>query len=399
MTETPWWRSYREPAWRVVGVGVAVQLLHFGLFQQAYSVYVPVLVDTMGWSAASLGLVFALHQAVAGAIGPVQGRALSRWGAARLATIGTVILAAAMIGLSLATDVLVFGAWFVLGALGQYLAGFLTLTTCVVTWFGRASAWPLSLMQTGLSFAGLVVPIVALAISSFGWRSVLLVSALVIAATGIPLARHLTTGPNRPSAAVASSGGVERAYREAVTSTAFWAIASGHALALAVVHGVNVYFVLYVTARGVPLPVAASMVALSTLAMLAGQLSGGVLGVRYTSRWLAAGCMALHAIALMFLVSLPSAAVIAPFAVLHGFAWGVRGPIMQAMRVEYFGTDAFPRVMGTSLMIATVGAVIGPYAVGVAADLGLGFDGAFTALGAVAVLGAVAFAIARRPVG
>jgi len=397
MTASPWWRVVREPGWRVVGIGAMAQFLHFGLFQQAYSVYVPVLVDTMGWSVASLGLVFALHQAVAGAMGPLQGRALARWGSRRLAVVGTTILGIALVGLATSSGFVAFAVWFVVGAFGQYLAGFLTMTTSVVSWFGRTAALPLSLMQTGLSLAGLIAPIVAWAIGAFGWRAVLAMSAAIITVVGLALARGLQPGPYAPSRTAALDGTVDRAYRGAVRSRSFWTIAAGHALALAVVHGVNVYVVLYLTTRGVSLSTGASMVALSTVAMLAGQLSGGLLGSRYPSRWLTSGCMLVHAGALTLLVTGPIALVMAPFAVMHGFAWGVRGPIMQSMRVEYFGTDAFARVMGLSLMIATVGAVIGPLAVGIAADHAFGFDGAMIALAATAIIGAVAFGASTTP--
>ena len=37
---------------------------------------------------------------------------------------------------------------------------------------------------------------------------------------------------------------------------------------------------------------------------------------------------------------------VAGFVVLHGVAWGVRGPFMQAMRADYFGRNAIGMIMG-----------------------------------------------------
>ena len=34
------------------------------------------------------------------------------------------------------------------------------------------------------------------------------------------------------------------------------------------------------------------------------------------------------------------------FAVLHGLAWGIRGPQMVAIRADYFGAKSFGKIMG-----------------------------------------------------
>ena len=57
------------------------------------------------------------------------------------------------------------------------------------------------------------------------------------------------------------------------------------------------------------------------------------------------------------------------FAVLHGGAWGLRGPFMQAIRADYFGRSAIGMILGLSLMIIVVGQVGGPMIAGILADL------------------------------
>jgi hypothetical protein len=48
------------------------------------------------------------------------------------------------------------------------------------------------------------------------------------------------------------------------------------------------------------------------------------------------------------------------FAVLHGVAWGLRGPFMQAMRADYFGRNAIGMIMGLSAVIVAMGQIAGP---------------------------------------
>ncbi|NIR58067.1 MAG: MFS transporter, partial [Gammaproteobacteria bacterium] len=75
------------------------------------------------------------------------------------------------------------------------------------------------------------------------------------------------------------------------------------------------------------------------------------------------------------------------FALLHGFAWGVRGPLMGSIRADYFGRRAFGVIMGIANIFAMVGMIIGPLLVGVVVDRTDSYEGAFLLL---AALGAAA---------
>ncbi len=48
------------------------------------------------------------------------------------------------------------------------------------------------------------------------------------------------------------------------------------------------------------------------------------------------------------------------FVLLHGVAWGLRGPLQQAMRADYFGATDFGKIMGFSSLIVMTGMMIGP---------------------------------------
>ena len=58
---------------------------------------------------------------------------------------------------------------------------------------------------------------------------------------------------------------------------------------------------------------------------------------------------------------------------LHGTAWGLRGPFMQAIRADYFGRRAIGKIMGISSLIIAIGQIatgfiaIGQMATGVIA--------------------------------
>jgi MFS family permease len=89
--------------------------------------------------------------------------------------------------------------------------------------------------------------------------------------------------------------------------------------------------------------------------------------------------------------------MIAAYAVLHGTAWGLRGPMMQAIRADYFGRSAIGMILGLSLMIIIIGQIGGPMIAGIMADMTGNYRAGFTTLALLAGLGSAFFLFARRP--
>jgi MFS family permease len=85
------------------------------------------------------------------------------------------------------------------------------------------------------------------------------------------------------------------------------------------------------------------------------------------------------------------------FAVLHGGAWGVRGPFMQAIRADYFGRRAIGMILGLSSLVIVIGQIGGPLIAGLLADLTGNYRAGFTVIAALAAMGSLFFLLARRP--
>jgi MFS family permease len=186
--------------------------------------------------------------------------------------------------------------------------------------------------------------------------------------------------------------------REAIRTGAFWLVSLGHGSALLVVSAVLVHMVTHVTERlGYSLAQAATVVALLTVSQIAGHLGGGWAGDRVSKRAIAAGCMVGHAAALLLLATASAYWMVIAFAVLHGLAWGTRGPLMAAIRADYFGSAAFGTISGASSMVAMLGMMGGPLVAGILADRTGSYRPGFTVLAVLAFLGAFYFLLARRP--
>ena len=403
------WLKNLFPGWWVLGAAVAVQILPAAFLMHAYSAYAVVMQPEFGWSTAIFATAFSAQQAASGLLGPFQGWLLQRFGPQRIIRIGLVVFAIGLVMLSQVHGLPLFFTAVVIASFGASLGGFLAPTTAVVNWFIRHRSMALALLQVALSAGGLIAPVIAWSLTTYGWRFTAIASAVLVLAIGLPLTRAIR---NRPEDIGLTPDGdtveeqqilnekpqAEFSAREAIRTRAFWFISLGHALALTVVSAVLAHLVLYLTQeKGFSLALGASMVAVLTASTVVGQISGGLLGYRVEKRLIAIAAMFGHSAALCMLVFGGSLPWVIAFAILHGLSWGLRGPTMQALRADYFGRRSFAQILGFSGPMITSGMVAGPLIVGLLADHSGSFQPGFLVVASLAALGSIFFILARPP--
>ena len=109
-------------------------------------------------------------------------------------------------------------------------------------------------------------------------------------------------------------------------------------------------------------------------------------------------CMLMHAAGLLLLTYATGPAMLVAFALLHGIAWGLRGPLMQAIRADYFGRQSIGMILGLSSLIVVIGQAGGPLITGGFADYYGNHTTGFTVLAVMAGVGSLFFLLAKRPV-
>jgi len=405
------------PGWWIVASAMSLQATIAGLFLQAFGAYVPFWMAEFGWSRTTISLAYSLHRTESGLLGPLHGWILARVSPRRVVTVGVLLLGGGFIAMAGVQGFTAFLIVFLVQAVGASLCGMLSLMTVLVNWFERRRTTALGLMQTGMSLGGLAVPLVALGLSAYGWRAVSVASGLVVLAIGLPTAARMHRDPaqfglrpdgalsSEPSDASADSAGSaarksspDVSARAAMRTRAFWAMSIGHALSVLVVAAVSVHFVLYaVETLSLGVPLAATLFTLMTLVSIVAQVVGGAMGDAMDKRILAAWGTAGHAAAMVMLAFATTVWLAAIAIMLHGIAWGVRGPLMGAMRADYFGNASFPTVMGFSSMIVMMGSVMGPLIVGLVADTTGDYGFGLLAVGALAGVGVLAFLAMPAP--
>ena len=89
--------------------------------------------------------------------------------------------------------------------------------------------------------------------------------------------------------------------------------------------------------------------------------------------------------------------ILAIAALVHGTAWGLRGPFMQAIRADYFGRRSIGMILGLSALITVFGQIGGPILAGAFADWTGNYRAGFTLLAVMAGLGSLFFLLAKPP--
>jgi len=400
--------------WRLVGAACIIQFLHGGLLMQAFGAYVAVLSEEFGWSKTALSAGAAIQSLEGALLGPLLGWVMDRFGARSVVQVGLVLFGAGFLLLSQIDTLSGFYTAVFLIAMGSSLSGYFPLTVTMVHWFRRKRARALSIMGLGLAVGGVAVPLVAWTMQAWGWRMTALGSGITVTVVGIPLARMLKRSPAEigehedglppdapdPARPQGSTAAPQRHFTaaEALRTRAFWLLGLGHGFALLVVTAVNVHAISHMKeGLGYSLEQASLVITLMTVFQVLGVLSGAAVGDRWEKRHIAAACMLAHMLGLLLLTFAAHPALLVAFAVLHGFAWGLRGPLMQAMRADYFGLASIGMILGLSAFIIAAGQVAGPMVAGGLKDLTGDYRMGFTVLALIAGSGSALFLLARKP--
>lgn len=405
--------------WHIVGAAAGIQFLQSALMHSAFGAYVAMLGDEKGWSKTALSGAAALQSVESALLGPLLGWIVDRFGARGMVRAGVIVFGLGLMAFSRIDSLAGFYAVVVVIAVGTSIGGYFPLTVVILHWFERQRARALSSMSFGLALGGAVVPLVALVMQTWGWRATALGSGIVVILLGWPLASMIYGKPkdrgetvddvpavtppdsNPPIGEHPVEAAAQREFTagQALRTRAFWLLGLGHSFALLVVTAVNVHAITHMKeSLGYSLAQASVVITVMTIAQGGGVLLGMVIGDRYDKRYVAAATMLMHGSGLLMLTYAGGPLMLGAFALLHGAAWGLRGPFMQAIRADYFGRHAIGMILGLSTVLLAVGQIGGPMIAGALADLTGDYRSGFTLLAIVAAAGSVLFLLAKKPV-
>jgi len=399
--------------WRIVAAGGVINALLSGFLNQSIGSYFAMLSDERGWSKTALSGASAMQPLEGAFLGPFLGWMMDRFGPQRMIRIGVVLFGSGFMLLSQIDSLIGLYVAFIVIAMGSSLCGHFPQNVVLIHWFEKFRARALSAGWLGSAAGGIIVPLVAWGMHAYGWRATAFTSGVIFILVAWPLARVIKSRPEdhgetvdglppapRKTGEAEAAPTHQQGYTaiDAVRTKAFWLISLGHCFALFAVIAVNVHAISHIKeSLGYAVTEAALFYTLVLVFQVVGILLGWAIGDRFDKRYIAASCMWAHMVGLLLLAYATGPAMLVAFAVLHGCAWGLRGPFMAAMRADYFGRRQIGMILGLSSLVVVVGQVGGPMLAGVLADLTGNYRTAYTVLAMMAGAGSLFFLVLKPP--
>ena len=401
--------------WWIVAGAAAVQGLFSLVYYQSFGAYLVFFEREFTWGRGALSGAYAMARLESSIIAPIQGWLLDKVSPRMLMRVGAVMVGGGFMMLSQVNSLFTYYVAFGIISIGASLAGFLTINITVARWFERWRTRAISLTMIGGGVGGLGAPLLAWSLDTFGWRETAFVSGLATMVVCLPIAQLMRESPERYGLLpdgdlrdVEYGDETEGAHREvvlegftlkqALRNRSFWYLGIGHGIALLAVSVINTHVIIHlVELLDLSVTAAAAVFAVILATQVVAQVIGGIMGDRYSKRLLAAGAMVGHALAMLILAMTSALWLIFAAAVIHGAAWGVRGPLMTTIHAEYFGRRALGTIMGFGTTFAMVGSTIGPVFAGLMVDITGSYRIAFFTIAVVVGLSSLSFLLAVKP--
>ena len=384
--------------WVIVAVGIVVTCVGFGAML-TLSIFLQPMAEAMGWSRTGIATAAMLNFLCMGLGAFLWGALSDRYGTRAVVLCGGALLGLGMVLASRATTLLQFQLLF--GAIVGLASGsfYAPLTATTTKWFTRNRSLAVALVSAGLSVGSTVMaPLSRWLISSYDWRTAMLVIGDLVWLVIIPAA-FLVRNPPTPAAGTlpaASGRGPDLTIGQVIRTPQFAAIALTHFACCAAHSGPIFHMVTHAIDRGVPTMAAATVLSVAGLASLSGKIGCGIFADRVgAKRTLVAG-LALQAVAISLYLLSGSLGSFYALALMFGFAYGGVMPLYAILVREYFGERVMGSAFGAVSLAATLGMALGPWLGGWLFDAVGSYAWMFIGSAAIG-LGAVAIAFTFRP--
>jgi MFS family permease len=176
--------------WLVVAAAFLVALFGWGIGFYGPGIYLVVLEDRHGWSAAEISSAITAYYVLGAALTFFfVGALFDRFGARRVVAAGALAMACGVVALTLVSRLWHVHAAFALMSLGWATMGGAAINIIVAPWFEQRRGFAVSLALNGASAGGLVMaPLLIFLIGRFGFAVALWSVAALMLAVSLPLA-------------------------------------------------------------------------------------------------------------------------------------------------------------------------------------------------------------------
>ncbi len=362
--------NWRTPV-VILLAGTVVLILAFGI-RTSFGIFMVPISENMGWGREVFGFSMAMQNLLWGAAQPFAGAISDRWGSGRviascgaLYVLGLLVMAGAATPLGMTTGVGI--------VIGIALSG--TGFPVVLAVIARSVPEEKRSLYLGLGAAGgssgqvLMVPIAHGLLGSMDWTMALLVLA-AMAAVMVPLAAALAGNPNAGVSPVIKKQSIGEAVREAGGHRGYWLLNAGFFVCGFHVAFVATHLPAFIIDKGLAAGYGTAALTLVGFGNIIGSWLSGVLGGRYSKRYLLSALYFARAAVFFIFIMLPvtPASVIA-FSFSLGLLWLSTVPLTSGLVAQIFGPRYMATLFGIVFFSHQIGSFLGAWLGGYFYDL------------------------------
>ncbi len=396
--------------WVITACAFVVLFVTYGI-QYSFGVFVPHMVNDLGWQRASLGGAFSLYSVVYTSFTLVSGRLTDTLGPRRVIAVGGILLGGGLIATShMSAQWQLFFYYGLIAALGMSSA-YIPCNMTLVRWFRRRRGLALGLASCGASCGIVAVPVLAAAIiARADWRAGLLVFGVAVLLVTQIVARFLYRAPQdlglfedgdpQPAinaAAATDSAAASLTLAQARTTPAFWILLAAFAATMTTVGVPFVHIASFADDLGSSAYQASLVVSIIGLFALCSNIGLGAASDRIGRKGALIAAYAAQVVAFMLFLRAEDVAMVYLGAAAFGIFYGGFASLLPALVGDLFG----PAHAGTigGLLIAGGGLLgaWGPAMAGYLRDAGGDYRVAFAACTVAAAFALLLYMLLPRP--
>ncbi len=343
------------------------------------------------------------------------GKAADRYGSRLLIPGAALISATALIGVSQSSSylfvIIIFG---ILGLFDTSSPGNVLTSVPIAKWFIRLRGRATAIVTLGFALGGGSFAILhERLINDYGWRTTLVISAIILAVIVVPTALmfmrrqpedmganpdgDINSDPHN-SGQKNSQTEVQWTLVEAIKTLSLWKLA----IAFALINFSTIGFIVHRTAYWDEGGIETSLIAIGFAADSAGfatsALIGGMLVERFPARFLGGFSAVAQSVAIVLAIFWFSAPSVILIPLLFGLASGTGVVVQTVIWADYFGRQFQGAIRGFVVPIALVGMGLGPPVIGMLYDLNdNSYFGGFSFAVVLLLIAGVALASAAPP--
>ncbi len=352
---------------------------------ESFAVFLLPVAQEFGTDRAMLTGIASVYMLATGAMSPLVGIAIDRFGPRWCYSVGLAIFGGVYLLAGFAQALwqlyLLIG---VAAAVGASLIGLVPASSLATRWFSGRLPTVMGLLSAALGIGMLVfAPLAQWLIGLMGWRGTYQVLGAVLLLSVLPVAlmpwQRLAAGTPEIALArrTAAASGVDPwTIRRALRTPVFWALTGVMFFTSLSTVSISVQLVASLVAAGFAPMVAATVFGVAGMASIVGMVGAGYFSERIGEKPFATLSYSASIIgvgALALLEVWPSVLLLVLFVLLFGTMQGSRGPLVAVLSVRHFAGARQSAIYGTVLLGMGAGAALGAWGSGALFDLTGGY--------------------------